>query len=158
MPLLPGELIRALHVAALIAVTASAGGAQAAALDATRFAPEFGVDLARVTRLASGLAYTELVEGAGAPARRDRRVEVRYRAYLADGTPVDSTPAAGPPFAFRVGTRDVIKAWNEGVTGMREGGVRRLLVPPSLGYGSRAAGAIPARSVLVFDIQLVRAF
>ncbi len=58
-------------------------------------------------------------------------------------------------FSFVVNSGQVIGGFNQGVTGMKEGGQRRVVIPPSLGYGSQAQGTIPANSTLVFDIELV---
>lgn len=70
----------------------------------------------------------------------------------------DSSRTRNNPFQFALGGRQVISGWDEGVAGMREGGQRRLIIPPSLGYGARGApGAIPPNATLIFDVELIKA-
>ena len=78
---------------------------------------------------------------------------VHYTGWLHDGTQVD-TSAGGDPLSFNL--NQVIAGWGEGVPGMRVGGIRKLVVPPNLGYGSTGfPGVIPGNATLVFDIELV---
>lgn len=118
------------------------------------FAPALAVDLATMTRTGSGLYLQDTKEGEGLTARRTSTVSVRYVGYLPDGTVFDTT-GDGEPVVFRLGGREVIPAWNEGIVGMKKGGIRRLVVRPGLAYGSRGRGAVPANATLVFDLQLV---
>jgi peptidylprolyl isomerase len=75
-----------------------------------------------------------------------------------NGTKFDSSVDKGQPFEFRLGAGEVIKGWDEGVSTMRIGGMRKLVVPPNLGYGDRGAGGvIPPGATLVFDVQLLGA-
>lgn len=118
------------------------------------FAPELRVDLSAMERTSSGLYIEDIREGSGFTAQRTSLVSLRYVGYLPDGTIFDAT-GDGVPFQFRLGQSEVIKGWNEGIRGMRRGGIRRLVVRPSLGYGSRSVGKIPPNTTLVFDVQLV---
>jgi FK506-binding nuclear protein len=61
----------------------------------------------------------------------------------------------GKPFSFKLGAGEVIKGWDIGVAGLQVGGERRLIIPASLAYGSKALPGIPANSDLTFDIKLV---
>ena len=76
---------------------------------------------------------------------------------LQDGSEFDSSRKRSAPFSYEFGSGQVIAGWEEGIAGMRVGGVRRLLIPPHKGYGSRAVGKIPADSILDFEIELLSA-
>ena len=103
----------------------------------------------------TGLRWKDLAPGSGASPRHGQTVIVHYTGRLADGTVFDASREHGGVFRFRLGVGDVIKGWDEGVATMKPGGVRRLVVPPDLGYGSRGSGKIPPDSTLVFDIELL---
>jgi len=118
------------------------------------FAPELGVDLEVMQRTASGLYLQDLRVGEGFAAQRTSLVSVRYVGYLPDGTVFDAT-GDGEPFQFRLGGNEVIRGWNQGIPGMRLGGIRRLVVRAELGYGSRGRGRVPPNATMVFDVQLV---
>jgi len=106
----------------------------------------------------SGLEYIDVVVGSGAEARAGQRVTVHYTGWLTDGSMFDSSRTRNSPFQFALGGRQVIAGWDEGVAGMREGGQRRLIIPPNLGYGARGApGAIPPNATLIFDVELIKA-
>jgi len=105
-------------------------------------------------------SQTDLTLGTGATATGTATVTVNYTAWFYDGSKSDLKglqfdTSAGTPFTFTLGTGSVIKGWDQGVPGMREGGQRRLVVPPSLAYGSTRNGIVPPNTTLVFDISLV---
>ncbi len=108
-------------------------------------------------KLADGLIYIDVKNGKGAPAKAGQTVEVHYTGWLVNGTKFDSSRDRGTPFSFPLGAGRVIKGWDEGVAGMKPGGVRKLIVPPELGYGSRPVGPIPANSTLIFEVQFLKA-
>ncbi len=106
-------------------------------------------------RTASGLKYTDLVVGQGAEATAGQRVSVNYRGKLENGEEFDSSYGR-KPFSFALGAGQVIKGWDEGVAGMKEGGKRELIIPPDLGYGDRGAGGvIPPNATLIFEVELL---
>jgi FKBP-type peptidyl-prolyl cis-trans isomerase len=104
----------------------------------------------------SGLQYWDIKVGTGTEAKDGSHVKVHYTGWLTTGKKFDSSVDAGTPFDFTIGKGDVIKGWDEGVTGMKVGGKRQLRIPPGLAYGERGyPGAIPANATLIFDIQLL---
>lgn len=139
--------------------TESASGATPRVLsqiEMTTFAPSLEIRLDSMTKHPSGLYIQDFATGTGPVATRGKSVVVRYKGFLPDGTLFDGGPD-GSEITFTLGSNRTIKAWEEGILGMRVGGQRRLIVPPYLGYGSQGAGPIPPNSVLVFDVQLVAA-
>ena len=105
---------------------------------------------------ATGLVIEEVTVGTGAEAERGQHVSVRYTGWLMDGTKFDSSKDRNDPFAFSLGAGQVIAGWDEGVTGMKVGGTRKLTIPPQLGYGARGAGGvIPPDATLVFEVELL---
>ncbi len=104
----------------------------------------------------SGLKYTDLVEGTGASPQTGQNVVVHYTGTLEDGTKFDSSRDRNQPFQFKIGVGQVIKGWDEGVSTMKVGGRRQLIIPPDLGYGARGIGPIPPNSTLLFDVELLK--
>lgn len=102
---------------------------------------------------ASGLQYKDLVVGTGASPAPTDMVTVHYTGTLPDGSVFDASRQHGGPISFALDR--VIKGWTEGVGSMKVGGTRRLVVPPHLGYGSRAQGRIPANATLTFVVELL---
>ena len=105
----------------------------------------------------SGLKITDLVEGTGTEAQSGNTVSVNYRGTLTSGQEFDSSYRRNQAFTFPLGGGRVIRGWDEGVVGMKEGGKRRLVIPPDLAYGSRGAGGvIGPNETLIFEIELVK--
>ena len=103
-----------------------------------------------------GLKYTDDQVGTGAEAVAGKTVSVHYTGWLLDGTKFDSSKDRGQAFSFPLGGGRVIKGWDEGVAGMKVGGKRTLIIPPSLGYGaSGAGGVIPPNATLKFEVELL---
>lgn len=109
----------------------------------------------------SGLQYEEIQMGAGEEAKAGNNVSVHYTGWLQNqdgstGSKFDSSKDRNDPFAFPLGAGHVIKGWDEGVQGMKVGGIRKLLIPAALGYGARGAGdAIPPHATLIFEVELL---
>ena len=109
------------------------------------------------------LVIRDLTPGDGRSAVPGMTVVVHYTGWLyapdaSDnrGTKFDSSLDRGETFSFDLGAQQVIKGWEDGVTGMKVGGRRELIIPPELAYGSRGAGGvIPPDATLVFEVELV---
>ena len=123
----------------------------------TAFALSFAIDLPQFERRPNGLLVRETAEGrGGARVRPGNIVTLRYAGFLANGTEFDASARNGRLLRFVVGQHRVIEGLEQGVSGMRLGGKRRLIIPPALAYGKAGQpGTIPARATLVFDIELV---
>ena len=106
-------------------------------------------------KTASGLKYWDIKVGTGAEAKAGSKVKVHYTGWLTNGKKFDSSIGSAP-FEFTIGRGEVIKGWDEGVTGMKVGGKRQLQIPPDLAYGEDGhPPQIPPNSTLIFDVQLV---
>jgi peptidylprolyl isomerase len=104
----------------------------------------------------SGLKYIELEEGTGATPDPGKTVVVHYTGTLEDGTKFDSSRDRKKPFSFKIGVGQVIQGWDEGLSTMKVGGRRQLIIPSELGYGERGAGnVIPPHATLIFDVELL---
>jgi peptidylprolyl isomerase len=104
----------------------------------------------------SGLKYIERKEGTGKEATAGDTVVVHYTGTLKDGTKFDSSIGA-KPLDFKLGRRKVIQGWDEGIAGMKEGGKRKLIVPPDLGYGADGfPPVIPPNAELHFEVELLK--
>lgn len=106
---------------------------------------------------ASGLQYQDLVVGTGLKPGFNQPVRIAYVGKLQSGAVFDKGADS-----FKLGVGEVIKGWDQGIAGgggvepMREGGRRKLVIPPKLGYGDQIMGAIPANSTLIFEVQVLR--
>ena len=146
------SLRRTCGVASALTLAIAACGGSPLGPDPTdaEFDASLGIDLAAMTETASGLFVLDVVVGTGAIAAAGDTATVAYEVWLADATPIDS----GPGFKFLVGGGAVIAGFDEGVTGMRVGGERTIVIPASLGYGSDGYSTVPGDAVLVYDLSL----
>ena len=101
------------------------------------------------------LVVQDVVVGTGATAVAGDTVTVHYVGTLTNGTKFDSSYDRNQPYTFRLGAGQVIPGFDQGVTGMRVGGKRRLTIPPDLAYGSQGQGPIPPNATIVFEIDLL---
>lgn len=102
------------------------------------------------------LIIQDEVVGTGAEAVAGKKVTVNYIGTLSDGTKFDSSYDRGTPFSFTLGAGEVIQGWDQGVSGMKVGGKRKLTIPSSLGYGaSGIPGVIPGGATLIFEVELL---
>ena len=113
-------------------------------------------DKEEVVTTKTGLQYVDIKVGEGTLPKLGDTVVVHYTGWLEDGTKFDSSVDRGEPFSFPIGMGRVILGWDEGVGTMRVGGVRKLIIPPDLGYGARGAGGvIPPNATLIFEVELL---
>ncbi|HET9098257.1 MAG TPA: FKBP-type peptidyl-prolyl cis-trans isomerase [Candidatus Saccharimonadales bacterium] len=110
-------------------------------------------------KTATNALFGEIHVGTGTQLTAGHKATVYYKGWLTNGSLFDETKtntSGNPiPFSFTLGAHQVITGWEEGLAGMKAGGIRLVIVPPAVGYGSQANGPIPANSVLVFEVQLV---
>jgi peptidylprolyl isomerase len=109
---------------------------------------------------ASGLQVLDTTPGTGASPKSGEICVMHYTGWLyvngQRGAKFDSSVDRGQPFEFPIGVGRVIKGWDEGVSTMKVGGKRTLIIPPELGYGARGAGGvIPPNATLIFDVELI---
>ncbi|MFO7692169.1 MAG: FKBP-type peptidyl-prolyl cis-trans isomerase [Vicinamibacterales bacterium] len=140
-------LVRASGVLALVMLPFAAAGCGDSPSSPSSYAPYSQIDL---------------VFGQGASAETGKLVTLNYNGWLYDSTAADNK---GVQFAssltsgqiiYTAGDGSVIRGWEQGVLGMKEGGLRRLIIPPSLGYGTNRYTIIPPNATLVFELELVK--
>ena len=114
---------------------------------------------ATVLTYASGLKVADLKVGTGAFPKAGQTCVMHYTGWLYQGgkkgAKFDSSVDRGKPFEFPLGQGRVIKGWDQGVSTMKVGGRRTLIVPPDLGYGPTGSGTIPPYATLVFEVELL---
>jgi FKBP-type peptidyl-prolyl cis-trans isomerase FkpA len=104
---------------------------------------------------------TDLATGTGTDAAAGKVLTVHYTGWLYDASKTNGkglqfeTSVGGTPFSFTLGLGQVIAGWDKGLPGMKVGGLRRLVIPPSLAYGAVRNGPIPSYATLVFEIELI---
>jgi peptidylprolyl isomerase len=114
-------------------------------------------DLKKAVTTPSGLKYVDLKVGTGAKPKKGQTISVHYTGTLENGTKFDSSRDRNEPIEFPLGTGKVIKGWDEGLSTMKVGGRRQLIIPGKLGYGAAGTpdGAIPPNATLIFDVELL---
>ena len=106
-------------------------------------------------------SQTDLLVGTGADALTGATLTMNYTGWLYDASKSDQkglqfdSSIGKTAFSFTLGRGQVIKGWDQGIPGMRAGGRRRLVIPPSLAYGGTRTGLIPPNSTLVFEVELL---
>lgn len=141
----------------LLASLSLAGAPPAHAQD-PGFAPALGINLAEMHRTGRGVHYRDLTVGEGLAVGTGFTVTIHYTGWLPDGTQFETSRLDNEPVTFRLGDGKVIRGWEDGLRGMRPGGVRQLVVPAGVAYGNRGLPpVIPPNTTLVFEIQLISA-
>ena len=146
-------LLTAMAIAVSFSLVASAG---ARAADPRQTDKD---ESKKMKKTESGLEYRDVKEGSGEAPKTGQTCVVHYTGWLwengAKGKKFDSSVDRGTPFSFHVGEGEVIKGWDEGVSTMKVGGKRELLIPAELAYGARGAGGvIPPNATLLFEVEL----
>lgn len=104
----------------------------------------------------TGLQYIDLKLGQGDIPTIGQKVIVHYVSYLENGKEFDNSRTRNKPYKFTLGANEVIKGWDEGVQTMRVGGIRKLIIPPELAWGSRSMGdEIPPNSTIIIEVELL---
>lgn len=103
------------------------------------------------------LIIEDIETGSGKEAVKGKEITVHYTGRLENGSKFDSSVDRGQPLTITLGVGQVIRGWDEGFGGMKEGGKRKLTIPPEMGYGARGAGGvIPPNATLVFEVELLK--
>ena len=140
--------------AALLLACVDSTGPPHARIEETEFAPSLGVDLKAMRKVGGGLYTQDLRLGDGRQIEYEQEVTLAYDLYLPDGRLVVHRDSA----RFVMGCNSVVEGLSAGVDGMRVGGIRRILVPPRMGYGERAPWPleVPPFSILVYRVEALR--
>ena len=105
------------------------------------------------------LIIEDITTGQGKKEEKGKEITVHYTGWLQDGTKFDSSLDRRQPLTIVLGAGQVIQGWDEGFSGMKEGGKRKLTIPPEMGYGARGAGGvIPPNATLVFEVELLKVY
>jgi FKBP-type peptidyl-prolyl cis-trans isomerase len=111
--------------------------------------------------LPDGTQVEDYEVGTGAEARTGQSVSVHYTGWLwlypeeERGKNFDSS-RSGDPLTFTLGAGNVIEGWDSGIVGMKEGGIRTLIIPPEAGYGAEGKGPVPPNSWMLFEVELIK--
>ncbi len=151
------KIFRVTRVWAVLALSTALAVTFAAGVLTTGTAHAAGENM---TTTPSGLQITDSTVGTGDSPKNGQICVMHYTGWLykdgEKGAKFDSSVDRGQPFEFRIGVGQVIGGWDEGVSTMKVGGKRTLIIPPELGYGARGAGGvIPPNATLMFDVELL---
>jgi len=112
-----------------------------------------GADDPGLKDIGDGLKIRDLKPGEGDEVKPGANVTVHYTGWLTNGVTFDSSKKSGKPISFPL--NGVVEGWKRGIPGMKPGGIRKLVIPPALGYGSSSQGKIPPNSTLVFEVEMI---
>lgn len=119
-------------------------------IEEVTFAPSLGIDLSRMTRLGSGVYIEDLVVGTGDEAALGTSARFRFTGWLRTGTRFTQGEVT-----FFLGNSEVIAGFEQGVVGMREGGTRRIIIPPILAFGSAGSSTVPPGAIVIYEADLL---
>ncbi len=103
----------------------------------------------------NSIIVNDVVKGVGETVSEGKVVSIHYILSLSDGTVIQNSKDTGTQFNFIVGKGDVISGFEQGVAGMKVGGVRSIIIPPEFAYGASQVGPIPPNSTLIFTVELM---
>jgi FKBP-type peptidyl-prolyl cis-trans isomerase len=126
------------------------------AVKSSDYTPATPTAMGQTKTTPNGVKYETLREGTGPEAKPGQSVRVQYVGKLENGEIFDTTRTGGPPRLVTIGEKDQLKAWAEAMPGMRVGEIRKMIVPPELGFGAKGrAPSVPPNATLVFEIELI---
>jgi FKBP-type peptidyl-prolyl cis-trans isomerase len=129
---------------------------QSGAGKASNYTPATPTAKGQTKTTANGVKYETLQEGTGREAKPGQSVRVHYVGKLESGETFDTTRSAGAPRLLTIGDEAPIKMWVEALPGMKVGEIRKMIVPPALGYGSKGKPpAVPPNATLIFEVELI---
>jgi FKBP-type peptidyl-prolyl cis-trans isomerase len=105
-------------------------------------------------KTAESAMYADIVKGTGSEVVIGKKLAVSYKGWLTNGELFDRSKE-GSPFVFTMGEHRVIPGWEQGLSGMKTGGRRMLIIPPAVGYGAEGKAPIPPNAVLIFEVELL---
>lgn len=148
-PLRAGTLVLAALAAACSSIEVSTPDVEFEVIEEVTFDPSLEIDLEQMTKLPSGVYIQDLVEGEGDALANGSWANVNYSGWLRTGFLFGTGM-----YQYLVGANQTIPGFEQGMLGMKAGGVRKIIVPPELGYGAVVFDVIPPGSVLVFEVEL----
>ena len=128
---------------------------EAVPIESASFATALGVNLQASTRTSTGLYFRDIAVGSGPTVAAGQLVSVRYTGWLSSGQQFDSNVSEATPLEFALGAGRLIPGFEQGVAGMRVGGQRQIIIPPSLAWGPGGNERIPGNAIVVFNVEVV---
>lgn len=145
------------HLLLLLLLASLSAGCDSTVSDPIRVLVPREVGSSQYTTMESGLKYYDFKTGDGEEATDTSRVRVHYAAWLTNDQLISSSHNSSKPLSVDLGAGTVVLGWVEGLPGMREGGERQLVVPPSLAYGDEGVpeAGIPPDATIIYEIELL---
>ena len=115
-----------------------------------------GTEDLQLTHVGDGVRIRDLRVGEGDPVEPGATVTVHYRGWLPDGTLFDDSRSRNRGQPMTLSLDDMIAGWRKGIPGMKPGGIRKLVIPPEMGYGAQGKGDVPPNATLIFEVELFK--